>query len=303
MSPSQEPTPTAARPSVCLTFHFDALSIWLGTFGLATPQYVSRADFAANTATPRILDLLARNNVRSTWFVSGLDAESYPDAVRRIRDAGHEIAHHGYAHEDVGTLDEVREKAALERGLEALDTLLGVRPAGYRSPSYDLSQNSTRLLETYGFTWDSSLMGRDFEMYRARTGDQMSAADQISFGRETNLVEVPISWTLNDFMFMEFIMTPSLILPGSIDTKALGKRWRTDLDFCVRHVPHGIFTPIFHTQTIGRGSKLNLLEDLITRAQEHEAPFRTVSEAVATRPETSFTAEAGQHSPIPEDQP
>jgi peptidoglycan-N-acetylglucosamine deacetylase len=290
------PVEETSRPSVCLSFHFDALSIWLGTFGLATPQYVSRADFAAKIATPRILELLARHDAKSTWFISGLDAESYPDAVKKIRDEGHEVAHHGYAHEDVANLDEVRERAALERGLEVFDEVLGVKPTGYRSPSYDLSQNSIRLLESYGFAWDSSLMGRDFEFYRARTGDQMSAADRITFGRETSIVEVPISWALNDFVFMEFVMAPGLILPGSIDTKALGERWCADLDYCVERVPGGIFTPIFHTQTIGRGSKINLLENLITRARELEAPFLTVSEAVARWPATQAATQTSQPS-------
>lgn len=274
---------------ICLTFHFDALSIWLGTFGLTTPNYVSRADFEAETATPRILDLLDRHNVSATWFVSGLDAETYPDAVKKIRDAGHEIAHHGYSHENVTSLNEAAEREALERGFEALDKVLGVKPSGYRSPSYDLSSNSTRVLESYGFVWDSSLMGRDFEMYRARTGDQMSRA-KILLGQEIDLVEVPVSWTLNDFAFMEFVMTPGLILPGSIDTKALGERWRADLDYCVGNVRDGIFTPTFHAQTIGRGSKINLLEQLVRRGHEHGAPFHTVSDAVANwknRPQTA----------------
>ncbi|HZZ45919.1 MAG TPA: polysaccharide deacetylase family protein [Pseudonocardia sp.] len=87
-----------ATPTLCLTFDFDAISVWLGTFGVSTPTYVSRGEFAANVATPRILDLLERESVTSTWYIPGLDVDTYPDVCRRIRDAGHEIGHHGYAH-------------------------------------------------------------------------------------------------------------------------------------------------------------------------------------------------------------
>lgn len=97
------------KPTVCLTFDFDAISVWLGTMGLSTPTYVSRGEFAANVATPRILDLLEREGVTSTWYIPGLDADTYPDVCKRIRDAGHEIGHHGYAHEGPTSLDEAAE--------------------------------------------------------------------------------------------------------------------------------------------------------------------------------------------------
>lgn len=85
--------------TICLTFDFDAISAWAGTFGLTTPQYVSRGEYGANVATPRILDLLEREGVKSTWYIPGMDVDTYPEVCRRIRDAGHEIGHHGYAHE------------------------------------------------------------------------------------------------------------------------------------------------------------------------------------------------------------
>jgi peptidoglycan/xylan/chitin deacetylase (PgdA/CDA1 family) len=69
---------------------------------------------------------------------------------KRIRDAGHEIGHYGYAHEGPTSLDEAAEREVLERGLDAMDRVLGVRPQGYRSSAFNLSPNSTRLLEEKG---------------------------------------------------------------------------------------------------------------------------------------------------------
>ncbi|MFJ9588002.1 polysaccharide deacetylase family protein [Streptomyces acidicola] len=268
------------QPTFCLTFDFDAISAWLGTLGLSSPVYVSRSDFAANVATPRILDLLAREGITATWFIPGMDADTYPDVCKRIRDAGHEIGHHGYAHEVPTSLDEPAERKMIERGLESLDKVLGVRPQGFRSPAADLSFNSNRLLAEYGFTYDSSMMGHDFELYRCRAGDVVHPDKALEFGQEIDLVEVPIG-SVGDLVFMEFVMAPPLVLPGNADFEGLGRRWVTDLDYMAEEVPHGVFTPVFHPVAIGRGGRIRLMERLIQRAREHNARFVTVSQAVA----------------------
>jgi len=270
---------TMSGPTVCLTFDLDAISVWLGSFGMTTPTYVSRGEFAANVATPRILDVLEREGVTSTWYIPGLDADTYPDVCKRIRDAGHEIGHHGYAHEGPTGLEESAERDVLERGLDALDRVLGVRPVGYRSPAFDLSANSTRLLSEYGFEYDSSMMGRDFEPYRCRTGDVIHRDRAIEFGEELDLVEIPVSWTLDDFPFMEFALVPPLLVPASTNVQALADRWIADLDFMAEEVPQGVFTQTFHPQSIGRASRLRILERMIHRAKEHGARFSTAADA------------------------
>src|SRR4029453_9209259 len=96
----------AENTTVCPSFDLDAISVWIGSFGLLTPTAMSRGEFGANVGTPRILDLLEREGVPSSWYVPGLDAEAFPDVCKRIRDAGHEIGHHGYCHENPSGLDE-----------------------------------------------------------------------------------------------------------------------------------------------------------------------------------------------------
>jgi hypothetical protein len=88
---------TTKQVDVCLTFDFDAVSVWLGTFKAKSPSAVSRGEFGA-VAVPRILDLLRQFDAPSTWYTPGHTADTYPDLVRRVADGGHEIAHHGYCH-------------------------------------------------------------------------------------------------------------------------------------------------------------------------------------------------------------
>ncbi len=271
---------SAENTTVCISFDFDAISVWMGSFGAQTPTAMSRGEFGARVGTPRVLDLLAREGVPSSWYIPGLDAETFPDVCKRIRDEGHEIGHHGYCHESPVALDEAAERAVLERGLEALDTTLGVRPSGYRSPAFDLSANSTRLLQELGFAYDSSMMASDFELYRCRTGDVFHTDRVPDWGQELDLVEVPISWTLDDFPFIELVVAPPIVFPASTDVAAMGQRWIDDLDFLVDELPGGVFTLTLHPQSIGRASRLRLLESVIRRGKERGVRFSTVADAV-----------------------
>jgi peptidoglycan/xylan/chitin deacetylase (PgdA/CDA1 family) len=100
---------------------------------------------------PRILDLLADTGARATFFVEGLNAELYPDALHSIAAGGHEVAYHGWQHEPWASLDPDAERASLERGVRALDGL-GLRPTAFRPPGGSLTAATPGLLRELGFT-------------------------------------------------------------------------------------------------------------------------------------------------------
>ena len=85
--------------TVCLTFDFDAISLWIGPYAARSPSMISRGEFGA-VGCQRILRLLEREGITATFFVTGHTAETYPDLTRAIAAAGHEIGHHGYLHEN-----------------------------------------------------------------------------------------------------------------------------------------------------------------------------------------------------------
>jgi peptidoglycan/xylan/chitin deacetylase (PgdA/CDA1 family) len=103
---------------------------------------------------PRVLALLAEHDLRATFFVEGLNTELYPDALRGIAAAGHEVASHGWRHEPWAQLDSARERVLLERAVEALDGL-GLRPAGFRPPGGALLRSTLSALADLGFTYCS----------------------------------------------------------------------------------------------------------------------------------------------------
>ncbi|MFN8186006.1 MAG: polysaccharide deacetylase [Gaiellales bacterium] len=269
---------TDQSPTVCLTFDFDAMSLWLGTFRASTPTAMSRGEFGARVGVPRILDLLEREGIPASFFIPGHTVDSFPDLARRIADAGHEIGHHGYLHESPVNLSEDEERRVLDRGIESIERATGQRPVGYRSPAWDLSDNSVALLLEYGFEYDSSMMAQDFEPYRCRLGDVAHTDRAYEFGEEVDLVEFPVSWTLDDFPLMEFVLSP--VLPGLGSADQARSLWIGDLDWMADNVPGGVFGITFHPQVIGRGGRLQVIADLIEHAKARGARFSRVCDVV-----------------------
>jgi peptidoglycan/xylan/chitin deacetylase (PgdA/CDA1 family) len=110
--------------------------------------------WSVTRALPRLLALLAELDLRATFFVEGLNAELYPDALRELDAAGHEVAFHGWRHEPWGGLGPERERELFERGVEAMGAL-GLRPVGFRPPGGELTAATIPLLRELGFTYCS----------------------------------------------------------------------------------------------------------------------------------------------------
>jgi peptidoglycan/xylan/chitin deacetylase (PgdA/CDA1 family) len=264
------------RLSCCLTFDFDALSLWIGTFETDNPSMLSRGEFGA-VSIARILKLLASHDARATFFIPGHTVYAYPDTVRSIADAGHEIAHHGWVHESPSRFDLAGERSNLERGLEALDSL-GVKPRGYRSPAAELTQHTVQLLLDYGFVYDSSCMGTDFYPYYLRTGDIASATEPYVFGETCELIEAPFSWSLSDFSRFEFVWGRN---PGFSAPSAVKEIWKGEFDYAYRDFPGGVYILTLHPQVIGRGHRMLMFEELLHDIHSHsDSTFEAMTDYV-----------------------
>jgi peptidoglycan-N-acetylglucosamine deacetylase len=265
------------RHIVCLTFDFDTQSGFIAR-GLTTPTPLSRGEFGA-MASRRILDFLKSRGITATWFIPGFTIESWPRECEAVIASGHEVAHHSWAHIPPATQSREEEEADLVRANEAIARLSGRKARGYRSPSWDLSEHTIDLLLRHGFHYDSSLMGSDYLPYRARRGDVGKLGERFHFGEDSGLIEMPISWSLDDYPHFEFVRTGSAILPGLQPARAVMQSWLDEFRYMKKSVDWGVLTYTMHPFVIGRGYRMLALEDLIDCIVKEGAVFMTMEDA------------------------
>ncbi|MFN9155085.1 MAG: polysaccharide deacetylase family protein [bacterium] len=270
----------ARRHLVCLTFDFDAISGFIAR-GTPTPSAISRGEFGPRVSAPRLLKMLGQRGLPTTWFVPGHTAETFPDAVASVARAGHEIGHHGWKHVPPATLSREEEETELVRGIAAIERTCGERPTGYRSPSWDLSPHSIELMLKHGFTYDSSMMGDDYTPYFARQGDIIELEQPAVFGKPSNLLEMPISWSTDDAPHFEFMRYPNAIRPGNMNADQVLGNWIADFDYMQRELDWGVLTYTCHPFIIGRGHRILMLEKLVDTLLARGAVFVRMDVAAA----------------------
>ena len=263
----------------CLTFDFDAVSGYIAQ-GQRSPTPISRGEFGL-VGAERILALLQRHGIAATWFIPGHTIETYPAMSVRIAEAGHEIGHHGWTHMTPVTMSRDEEEAGLQRGTDAIVKLCGRKPRGYRSPAWDLSENTIELLVARGFLYESSMMGNDYTPYFARTGDVIALEEPMVLGPETSLVEMPISWTLDDYPHFEYVRNKQYSMPGLMPAGGVLQNWVDDFDYMTRTMEWGALTYTCHPFVIGRGHRMLMLERLIDALKGMGATFLTMEDAVS----------------------
>jgi peptidoglycan/xylan/chitin deacetylase (PgdA/CDA1 family) len=234
--------PNDARAACAFTFDLDAETLWMAR-GVTEPVTLSQGRFGPVEALPRILRLLETAMIRASFFIPAWVAGHYPDAVRTIAAAGHEIGCHGDEHERVSELDREREEAILVKSVDVLGTLAGRRPLGYRAPAWQLSSHTLELLARHGFDYSSNMMDRLVPYLHPPVG-----------GR--SLVEIPVSWVLDDAPFFLFTGQRSIQPPGPVL-----QGWITEFEGISEL--GGITNFTFHPQIIGRPSRFACLRELV----------------------------------------
>jgi peptidoglycan/xylan/chitin deacetylase (PgdA/CDA1 family) len=251
---------------VAFTFDFDAEEVWIGEdpANANRPGVLSQGTYGAKVAVPLILELLDRHGVRATFFVPGRVAERYPERVREILGAGHEIGLHGYTHRSPAALPRAEEEAELVKAKGILEEL-GAEPAGYRSPSWEFSEHTVGLLAAHGLRYSSNFMD-DIRPYR-HDG--------------SGLVELPVQWILDDaphFWFSGADWTKKIATTAEVDAI-----WREEFEG-IRRLD-GAFILTMHPQIIGRPSRVAFLDRFMGWVRGHaDARIATCAEIAARTP-------------------
>jgi peptidoglycan/xylan/chitin deacetylase (PgdA/CDA1 family) len=239
--------PDGARVAVALSFDFDSETNALRD-GEDSPGTHSRGEYSARVAIPRILALLDEHDVPASFFVPAVTALLHPAEVDAIMDGGiHEIGMHGWIHERNSQLSEETERVLMRRSYDILYEAMGKPPVGIRTPSWDFSPSTLKLIRELDLLYDSSLMADD-RPYEVNEN-----------GEPTGVVELPVEWLLDDYPYFGFSRFSSV--RPHIKPKDVLEIWSAEFEKAYEEGTMFLLT--MHPKYIGHRSRIAMLEELI----------------------------------------
>jgi peptidoglycan/xylan/chitin deacetylase (PgdA/CDA1 family) len=243
--------PESKKMAVVLSFDLDAESLWTArdSNNLERPVTLSQGEYGPKAGVPRILRLLKNYDLKATFFVTGWAMEKYPETVEEIVDQGHEIGHHGYHHEWLDNVGLEEEKAIMAKGISLIKDYVSEGPVGYRSPSWEFTPNTIRLLKENHFKYTSNMMNSDLPYFHKLDGGEIP------------LVELPVSWIMDDAPY--FLYSTRLVGRTITDPNHVYSIW--EQEYAGFYEEGLCFVLTMHPQITGRPSRTAMLERLIRR--------------------------------------
>ena len=226
----------------------------------------------------RLLRLFERLGVTTTWFVPGHSIETFPEQMRTVAEAGHEIGMHGYSHENPIAMTPEQEEAIFDKCIEVIEEISGRRPVGYVAPWWEFGAKTNELLVKKGIKYDHSLMHNDYHPYYARVGDAWTKIDYgqhpsawmkpLVRGEETDLIEIPASWYLDDLPPMLFIKAAPNS-HGFVNPRDIEDIWRDQFDWVYREYDYAVLPFTIHPDVSGKPQVLMMLERIHAHMVKH----------------------------------
>lgn len=267
--------PKGKRCAVCLTFDFDAESLWLAKEPknrelLAT---LSQGRYGAKVGVTKILELLESEGLKATFFTPGWTVDHHPGKIESILKGGHELAHHGYDHHWPDPDNPAQIVDELDRGLEAMKSGFGLRPVGYRPPGSESCHLLLELLTERGFLYNSCFKD-DIHPYR-----------HVLRNGRPGPVELPEHPSLDDWSYG----TSHLRFPRPIFTSEhVLSIWQDE--FKMIREWGGVFVLVMHPQVTGRPMRLAILRDFIAFTRQFSDIWYATGREIAE----TFAASEGQ---------
>jgi peptidoglycan/xylan/chitin deacetylase (PgdA/CDA1 family) len=251
--------------AVALSFDFDAETNALRDNKIS-PGIFSQGEYAARAAMVRILVLLDKYNIPATFFVPAVSALLHQEEIKAVVAKGrHEIGLHGWIHEKNSLLSEEEERELMTRSYETLKKITGKAPTGIRTPSWDFSQSTLKIIRELGLLYDSSLMADD------------RPYELLEEGKPTGIVELPVEWLLDDYPYFGFDRYSS-VRPHIAPTDVLSI-WAAEFDKAYEEGT--VFVLTMHPKYIGHRSRMMMLERLIQRILTYKKVWFATHEDVA----------------------
>ena len=258
------PWPNGARVAVGLSFDVDNATATLST-GNLDYEILSRGEYGAVDGLPRILRMLDRQQIPSSFFIPAASAVLHPGMVELIKASklNHEIGVHGWIHERLPLLnDEKEEQRLLDLSIETLTKLTGKKPVGYRAPSWKFSKWTMGQVQAAGFLYDSSLMASD------------DPYELLLDGKPTGIVELPIERILDDAPYFGGNADGSM--PSLSDVYEVFQS-----EFDVAYEEGGLYLLTMHPHMIGHRSRVAMLERLVQHMKRKPGVWFATHEQIA----------------------
>ena len=257
--------PDGAKVAVALSFDFDAETNNLRD-GQYSPGGLSQGEYAARVSVPRILALLDKYRIPGSFFVPAVTALLHPAEIKAIMAKGrHEVGLHGWIHERNSLLSEEDERTLMRKSFDTLKQVSGKAPVGIRTPSWDFSASTLKIIRELGLLYDSSLMADD------------RPYEILENGKPTGVVELPVEWLLDDypyFGFERFTDVRPHITPNEVF-----EIWSAEFDKAYEEGT--LFVLTMHPKFIGHRSRILMLEKLIQHILTKKNVWFATHEAVA----------------------
>lgn len=244
--------PNGARLPVVLTFeHTSGEAAPMRPGDRPNANYFGQMEYGGRRGVWNILEMLDGLGIKSTFFVSGVTAEKFPDTVRAVHKAGHEIAGMGYNFEKVRTISREREQAIVRRSAKTLADTCGAQIKGWRCPDYRISPQTFDVLSAEGFRWDSSMLNDDLPYQLDTEGEP--------------LIEIPFTTTTSEKSHVAF---PYPMRGGPAGVASV---WNNEFDILYRESDKAPRFLILSLQTwaAGRPTPLRTLKTFLTRVMTH----------------------------------
>lgn len=257
--------PGDAKVAVALSFDFDAETNDLRDMNLS-PGLFSQGEYSARVSIPRILGLMDKYDTPASFFVPAVSALLHQDEIKAIMSKGrHEIGLHGWIHERNSLLSEEEERELMHKSFDTLRELTGQAPVGIRTPSWDFSPSTLKIIQEMGLLYDSSLMADD------------RPYELLQDGEPTGIVELPVEWLLDDYPYFGFSRYTSV--RPHIQPMDVFSIWAAEFEKAYEEGT--LFVLTMHPKYIGHRSRIAMLETLIQYIQSHENVWFATHEEVA----------------------
>jgi peptidoglycan/xylan/chitin deacetylase (PgdA/CDA1 family) len=257
--------PGGAKVAVALSFDFDAETNALRDMNIS-PGIFSQGEYAARVSMPRILALLDKYKIPASFFVPAVTALLHPEEIKAIVEKEiHEVGMHGWIHERNSMLSEEEERRLMRNSYETLKAATGKVPTGIRTPSWDFSRSTLKLIRELGLVYDTSLMADD------------RPYELIEDGKPTGVVELPVEWLLDDYPYFGFSRYSSV--RPHIKPKDVFEIWASEFEEAYEEGT--LFVLTMHPKYIGHRSRIAMLEELIKHMQKFEGVWFATHEDIA----------------------